>query len=74
MTSRVIVFRSSPTVAVRLPIFTFIASSGEFTPRNLQTQEDRVQQVFEVKVHTTSAGGKLRAGMAADVVFSALSK
>jgi multidrug resistance efflux pump len=46
---------------------TFISSSGEFTPRNLQTEEDRVQQVFEVKVHTTSAGGKLRAGMSGTV-------
>ena len=50
----------------------FIAASGEFTPRNLQTQEDRVQQVFEVKVHTGSAGGKLRAGMAGTVTLPRL--
>jgi len=28
----------------------FISPVGEFTPRNLQTEEDRVQQVFAVKV------------------------
>ena len=41
----------------------FIASEGEYTPRNLQTQEERVQQVFAVKLRLNSNGGKLRAGM-----------
>lgn len=41
----------------------YIASQGEFTPRNLQTQEERVQQVFGVKLRLDSAGGKLRSGM-----------
>jgi len=47
----------------------FIASNGEFTPRNLQTAEDRVQQVFAVKIHSGSAGGKLRAGMSGTVAL-----
>lgn len=47
----------------------FVASNGEFTPRNLQTEEDRVQQVFAVKIHTGSAGGKLRAGMSGTVAL-----
>ncbi len=42
-----------------------IAAKGEFTPRNLQTTEERVQQVFGVKIKLDSAGGRLRAGMAA---------
>ncbi len=42
-----------------------IASQGEYTPRNLQTQEERVQQVFAVKIKLDSAGGRLRAGMSA---------
>jgi len=42
---------------------TQIASEGEFTPRNLQTQEERVQQVFGVTVALDSHGGKLRPGM-----------
>lgn len=44
---------------------TFIASQGEFTPRNLQTKEERVQQVFGIKIGLDSAGGRLRAGMTA---------
>ena len=42
-----------------------IATEGEFTPRNLQTQEERIQQAFGVKIALNSAGGQLRAGMAA---------
>ena len=42
---------------------TRIASEGEYTPRNLQTEEERVQQVFAVKLRLHSHGGKLRAGM-----------
>ena len=41
-----------------------IASEGEFTPRNLQTEEERVQQVFGVKAALDPAGGRLRPGMA----------
>lgn len=41
----------------------YIASRGEFTPRNLQTQEERVQQVFGVKIKLGSYGGRIRAGM-----------
>ncbi len=45
----------------------YIASEGEFTPRNLQTQEERIQQVFAVKLALHSYNGKLRAGMTATV-------
>lgn len=44
-----------------------IAQQGEFTPRNLQTEEERVQQVFGVKIALNSNGGKLKAGMTATV-------
>jgi multidrug resistance efflux pump len=47
----------------------YIANEGEYTPRNLQTQEERVQQVFGVKLRINSAGGKLRAGMTATVLL-----
>lgn len=40
-----------------------IANSGEFTPRNLQTQQERVQQVFGVRLKLDSHEGKLRPGM-----------
>jgi len=40
-----------------------IASEGEYTPRNLQTEEERAQQVFAVTVGLGSHEGKLRPGM-----------
>ena len=46
-----------------------IQRSAEFTPRNVQTVGERVKQVFGVKVRLENAEGRLRAGMAADVVF-----
>jgi HlyD family secretion protein len=42
---------------------------AEFTPRNVQTVEDRIRQVFGVKVRLPSNEDKLRAGMAADAYF-----
>jgi HlyD family secretion protein len=42
---------------------------AEFTPRNVQTVEDRVRQVFGVKVRLPGDTGVLRAGMSADVLF-----
>ena len=40
-----------------------IASEGEYTPRNLQTEEERVQQVFGVTLDLDTKGGRLRPGM-----------
>jgi HlyD family secretion protein len=42
---------------------------AEFTPRNVQTVEDRIRQVFGVKVRLPNTDDRLRAGMAADVLF-----
>jgi HlyD family secretion protein len=47
---------------------TYLATQGEFTPRNLQTTEKRVEQTFRCKL-TVNAQGKLRPGMVCDVVF-----
>lgn len=44
---------------------TFIARQGEFTPRNVQTPEERSKQVFRIKVSVTDR--RLRPGMAVDV-------
>jgi multidrug resistance efflux pump len=44
-----------------------ISSRGEFTPRNVQTREERTHQVFAVRVRVTDSSHRLRAGMAADV-------
>ncbi len=46
-----------------------VAREAEFTPRNVQTVGERVQQVFGVKVRLENPEGRLRAGMAADVFF-----
>ncbi len=46
-----------------------INRAAEFTPRNVQTVEDRVRQVFGVKVRLPSDTGRLRAGMNVDVSF-----
>ena len=42
---------------------------AEFTPRNVQTVEDRIRQVFGVKIRLPNDDPHLRAGMAADVYF-----
>jgi HlyD family secretion protein len=44
----------------------FVASRGEFTPRNVQTREERDHQVFAVRVRLADST-RLRPGMAADV-------
>lgn len=46
-----------------------IATRGEFTPRNVQTRDERAHQVFGVRVRLDNSARKLRAGMAADVTI-----
>lgn len=46
---------------------TFISREAEFTPRNVQTPEERSKQVFRIKVTLTEGLDRLRVGMAADV-------
>jgi multidrug resistance efflux pump len=46
-----------------------INREAEFTPRNVQTVDDRIRQVFGVKVRLPSDTGDLRAGMSVDAVF-----
>lgn len=45
----------------------FISSEAEFTPKNVQTQEERVKLVFGVKVSVTNINDELKPGMPADV-------
>lgn len=48
----------------------FIASEAEFTPRNVQTPEERVKLVYAVKVRITQDPSyDLKAGIPADVVL-----
>jgi HlyD family secretion protein len=47
----------------------FISQEAEFTPKNVQTVDDRVQLVFAVKVAVANPDGVLKAGLPADVAF-----
>lgn len=46
-----------------------IAHEAEFTPRNVQSQEERRYQVFGVKVRVDDPDGIFKAGMSASVTF-----
>jgi multidrug resistance efflux pump len=46
---------------------TYVSPQAEFVPGNVQTPEDRSQQVFRIKVMLSEGKEKLRPGMAADV-------
>lgn len=46
---------------------TYIAGEAEFTPKNVQTQEERVKLVFAAKVSVKNENGELKPGMPADV-------
>ena len=50
-----------------LGIVTMISSEAEFTPKNVQTQEERVKLVFALKVSVKNENGELKPGMPADV-------
>jgi len=51
-----------------------INRKAEFTPRNIQSVEERVNLVFGVKVRLDNSSGRLRAGMSADVTFPEVRK
>jgi len=46
---------------------TFISNSAEFTPKNIQSKDDRVKLVFQVKLTIPNPEQKLKAGMIGDV-------
>ncbi len=45
---------------------TFIASEAEFTPKNVQTEAERVKLVYRIKIHVPNPHGELKPGMPAD--------
>jgi HlyD family secretion protein len=51
----------------------YVSSKAEFTPRNVQTAEDRSRLVYRVKVSVANAAGTLKAGMPveAEIPFTA---
>ncbi len=44
----------------------YISPKAEFTPKNIQTKEERVNQVFEIKVDIPNNDLRLKAGLPAD--------
>lgn len=51
---------------------TFISQQAEFTPNNVQTPEERIKQVFRMKVTLTDQLENLRPGMTVDVSLEPL--
>ncbi|MBI2002052.1 MAG: efflux RND transporter periplasmic adaptor subunit, partial [candidate division NC10 bacterium] len=48
---------------------TWISDQAEFTPKNVQTAEERVNLVYAVKITIAGAERRLKAGMPADAVL-----
>lgn len=49
----------------------YVSSQAEFTPKNVQTREERVKLVFAVDVAADNPDGALKPGMPADVYIDA---
>ena len=45
---------------------TFIASEAEFTPKQIQTQQERVKLVYRIKIEVENPGRELKSNMPAD--------
>ena len=50
-------------------VITYIASEAEFTPKNVQTPEERTKIVFEVVVEPVTFQKELKPGIPADIKF-----
>lgn len=49
---------------------TFISSQAEFTPKSVQTFEERVKLMFRIKIELSNPHGELKPGMPADAVMA----
>ncbi|MEJ2551767.1 MAG: hypothetical protein P8Z34_13910 [Anaerolineales bacterium] len=47
----------------------FISPQAEFTPKNIQTKEERVKLVFEVRIRLENSEHMLKPGLPADVTI-----
>lgn len=47
-----------------------IADQAEYTPRNVQTEEERQTTVYAIELRVDDPEGKLKSGMPADVLFA----
>ena len=53
---------------------TYISPEAEFTPKNIQTKEERVKLVFGVKIEVDNLNQELKPGMPADAVIEVKNK
>ncbi|GAB4504428.1 MAG: HlyD family efflux transporter periplasmic adaptor subunit [Anaerolineales bacterium] len=51
-------------------VVTRIANKAEYTPRNVQTKEERQTTVYAIELSIENPNGKLKPGMPADVTFA----
>jgi HlyD family secretion protein len=51
-------------------ILSFISSQAEFTPKSVQTFEERVKLMFRIKITLSNPEGELKPGMPADAFIS----
>ena len=49
---------------------TYVSSEAEFTPRNVQTKEERAKLVFAVKIELPNPDAVLKPGMPADALIA----
>lgn len=45
----------------------FVSSEGEFTPKNLESKENRQEVVYETRIRIDNTDGKLKPGMLVDI-------
>jgi len=50
---------------------TFVSSQAEFTPKNVQTPEERAKLVYKIKVGLDNADGLFKPGMPAEARLTA---
>ena len=53
---------------------TYISPEAEFTPKNIQTKEERVKLVFGVKIEVDNPNQELKPGMPADAMIEVKNK
>ena len=51
-------------------VVSHIASASEFTPRNVQSADERRNQVFAIKVRVADSADVFKSGMAAEVLIT----
>ena len=60
--------RSTPTPAAQgiAGTVTYISPTAEFTPRNVQTADERAKLVYRIRVSVDNSAGVLKQGMPVD--------